>query len=250
MKKLLLLVKVKNRQFYCAGKEGDSKPQDLEASRAYEQEQPSNPQLELAVTDSTANEGVASVVKITAGGPAAYFLAHLSAEHLSTFIVDDSAQSAQDAHFIIKSRAGAFQLLDTGNGSGTFLKLEGSTALLDEAIVSFGDNHVLTQINTTTQELTLQFIAGSKKGEKRVFSPSDVVLIGRMCDCRVRFEDENLSRYQSKIEYTERGWVLNDGDGQKASMNGTWVFVGQEMELRTGLVFKAGCHIFRTKITL
>lgn len=251
MKKLLLFAKVTHRQSCCSDKEGDSKPRDSEHSRTHKEGEGTNRlKLELAITDYAGRGAAASVVKLSAGDRPAYFLPHLLPDDLSTFIVDESAESAQDAYFVVTSRAGAFQLMDTGSGSGTFLKLEEPTLLLDEGIMSFGDNHVLTQIDATSKELTLQFIAGSKTGEKRVFSPTDMLFIGRMCDCRVKFEDENLSRYQSRIEYTERGWLLSDGDGQKSSMNGTWVFVGQETELRDGLVFKAGRHVFRTKLTL
>ena len=51
------------------------------------------------------------------------------------------------------------------------------------------------------------------------------------------------------IEYVDGAWVLKDGDGNKHSTNGTWLFVDELFKIYDGMVFKAGQTLFRTQIT-
>lgn len=70
-----------------------------------------------------------------------------------------------------------------------------------------------------------------------------------MVDCRIRFDDNSMSRYQCSISYEEsKGWILKDGMGDKKSTNGTWLFVEEDHEIFDGLVFKAGKTLFEAHI--
>ena len=35
------------------------------------------------------------------------------------------------------------------------------------------------------------------------------------------------------------GWVLTDGVDGKPSTNGTWIYIGEEMDIYNGMIFKA-----------
>ena len=55
--------------------------------------------------------------------------------------------------------------------------------------------------------------------------------IGRTDKCKVRFNDTSLSRHQCVIDYIDDKWLIRDGDGAKASTNGTWLFAEEELKL-------------------
>ena len=70
-----------------------------------------------------------------------------------------------------------------------------------------------------------------------------------MVDCRIRFEDNSMSRYQCSINYEKnRGWVLYDGMEDKKSTNGTWLFVEEDCEIYDSMIFKAGKTLFEAHI--
>jgi pSer/pThr/pTyr-binding forkhead associated (FHA) protein len=97
--------------------------------------------------------------------------------------------------------------------------------------------------------LTIKFLEGPKNSEVYTFTTKDdTILVGRMVDCRVRFDDNSMSRYQCSIFHDERGWVLVDGMGDKKSTNGTWLFVEEDYEIFDKLVFKAGKTLFQVQI--
>lgn len=78
--------------------------------------------------------------------------------------------------------------------------------------------------------------------------PSDCpIMIGRMADCRIRFDDNSLSRYHCMITFNG-WWYIQDGDGKKISTNGTWLFVDEFFEIFHGMLFKAGETLFRADI--
>lgn len=69
-----------------------------------------------------------------------------------------------------------------------------------------------------------------------------------MTDCSIRFEDNSLSRCHCMLSYAD-GWNLIDGDGEKNSTNGTWLFVEQFFEVHENMVFKAGETLFKSQLT-
>lgn len=56
-------------------------------------------------------------------------------------------------------------------------------------------------------------------------------MIGRTEKCHVRFKDTSLSRLQCRIDYIDDKWFIRDGDGEKGSTNGTWLFAEEELKL-------------------
>jgi pSer/pThr/pTyr-binding forkhead associated (FHA) protein len=70
-----------------------------------------------------------------------------------------------------------------------------------------------------------------------------------MVDCRIRFDDSSMSRYQCTLNYeSNKGWTLLDGTFEKRSTNGTWLFVEEEYEIYEGMIFKAGKTLFEAHI--
>ena len=69
-----------------------------------------------------------------------------------------------------------------------------------------------------------------------------------MADCSIRFEDTSLSRYHCMMVY-EDCWVLKDGDGEKLSTNGTWLFIESFFEIFDGMTFKVGETLFKAQLS-
>ena len=68
-----------------------------------------------------------------------------------------------------------------------------------------------------------------------------------MPSCDIKFEDNQLSRLQCTVYCDDGIWYLRDGDGQKLSTNGTWLFVDELFPIYDGMVFKAGHTLFKTQ---
>lgn len=57
-----------------------------------------------------------------------------------------------------------------------------------------------------------------------------------------------LSFIYLRIEYEDNKWVIYDGDGVKASTNGTWLFAEDHLELEDNTIFKAAQTLFKVSI--
>ena len=70
--------------------------------------------------------------------------------------------------------------------------------------------------------------------------------IGRNKKCDVCIEDMMMSKIQSTIKYvhSEKSFYLFDGNIQKESMNGTWVYILKPVLITDNFVFKAEHTLF------
>lgn len=127
------------------------------------------------------------------------------------------------------------------------------------------------QTQKIVQKITFKFLDGPKMDMSYTFTEFDeIIKIGRMSQCQIKFDDNSLSRLQCQIEYRlyeenndfvyynavsldglpkkpgEGIWVLRDGDPSngKKSTNGTWLFVDELFPICDNLVFKAGQTLF------
>ena len=50
------------------------------------------------------------------------------------------------------------------------------------------------------------------------------------------------------IVFYEGNWILKDGDGTKASTNGTWLFADELFKIYDNMIFKAGLTLFKTTL--
>lgn len=51
------------------------------------------------------------------------------------------------------------------------------------------------------------------------------ITIGRLEECKIRLKSQSISRQQWRISYINNKWILIDGDGEKPSRNGIWLYV-------------------------
>jgi hypothetical protein len=82
-----------------------------------------------------------------------------------------------------------YSLKDLGQGSGTFVRIDGPHKLLSRQIISFGENHmgVLITETQTGAALGLKFLDGPFIGKQFDFSQTEPVKIGRTLDCQIQF---------------------------------------------------------------
>lgn len=132
--------------------------------------------------------------------------------------------------------------------SGIFIKVNQETVLVDKQIISFGKNHMIAHIKE--HELELHFIEGPKMGEMYKVTSNEITYVGRMVDCKIVFEDMEMSRYQCYVYYDRtKGWIINDGDGFKASLNGTWIFTQKKTEVSDQMVFTSADSVFKINLS-
>lgn len=58
-------------------------------------------------------------------------------------------------------------------------------------------------------------------------------------------KEGNFSRVQCRIDYIDDKFILRDGNGQKPSTNGTWLFAAEDEKIYDQMIFKAGKSLFK-----
>ena len=86
--------------------------------------------------------------------------------------------------------------------------------------------------------ITAYSVANSK--DKRV------IRLGRIKtnEIDLDFNDESISRVQTTIKFENNNWYIIDGDGKKASLNGTWYLAEEYITITEGMIFSAGSTSF------
>lgn len=94
-------------------------------------------------------------------------------------------------------------------------------------------------------KLKLKIFGGPSAGKVYYFkqdpSGAKPIVIGRTPDCDIRLNDKLLSKKQASIEFdaAKSAWMLIDGINNKASTNGTWIYLNENHKIHQGMVFKA-----------
>ena len=225
------------------------------------------PRLQLKITESSVIE-IGTILNINATGMEeskrgrADYKTYIGSqftengEIINDFVVEEGSMGMGKRHLVIKFHVSSckYTISDLGDGTGTFAKVGSELILRESYIISFGNSHMKIMStgcpSSMDKKIAIKFLEGPKSGEEYTFQPSeDTILIGRMGDCKIRFDDSNLSRYQCNISFNQtKGWILKDGVGDKKSTNGTWLYVEDEFEVYDKLVFKAGKTLFEATL--
>jgi len=188
---------------------------------------------------------------------------------INDIVLDDPSVGERHCMLRYNNKLRKYFLKDQGEGSGTFIRVEDETKIKPGYIISFSDSHMLLQVphpkekkdddikvlqeslnDNEKDALVIKFLDGPKTNQTFKFNPKeDCIKIGRMSDCQIRFDGNNLSRYQCTINYRDDGWHISDGLGEKKSTNGTWIFVENFHEIVPSAVIKIGQTLFRADIT-
>ena len=110
-------------------------------------------------------------------------------------------------------------------------------------------NHTNTVIASV---LTIEVIFGEEQRRKITFDSrkKQKIRIGRINNEETDFvfEDVDVSRKQCMIIFEDNNWYIVDGDGEKPSSNGTWIYPEKYFNITDGLIVRIGTTVFECNI--
>lgn len=153
-------------------------------------------------------------------------------------------------HFVIvyNIEKDRFFIKDLGKGFGVYMRISFPIVLKDNTVINIGSSFLIFGVNEDKSPILSIKIMG-EESESNQFDPidyiDDVITLGRGITCTLRFEDTLLSKVHSYISYVGEKWILTDGDQQKNSTNGTWVYIAQETLMYSSMIFKSNQCVFQ-----
>ena len=154
-----------------------------------------------------------------------------------------------------------YYIKDLNTGVGALMKIK-KYKLENNTLINIGSNYIV--IGFDTNFLTLKIFNNlileneSNGGEncssqkfKIEKSKNFKITIGRSQKCDVSIGDMMLSKIQSCIEYNakENQFYLLDGNEEKESTNGTWVYIVNPVQITNDFLFKAEHTLFIANLT-
>ena len=72
-------------------------------------------------------------------------------------------------------------------------------------------------------------MGGSVKGQCWMFTnEKKKIRIGKHPQCEITINEQGISRVQCSLTFKNgEGWMIKDGDENKLSTNGTWLYVNE-----------------------
>jgi hypothetical protein len=132
---------------------------------------------------------------------------------------------------------------DLSVGFGIFVKVIDSLVLKDNYLLHMGDHYLLVNvIGDVRPELKVKVFGPLCVEKVMNFSAEESgnmrVRIGRAGFCQVVLEDNLVSKIQCCVVFDGEKWIARDGDGEKPSTNGVWLYLSEAWEIKEGMVFK------------
>ena len=157
-------------------------------------------------------------------------------------------EQVRGRHFVIcySIEKDRFFLKNLNKGFGVYMRISFPIKVKGPMRVNIGT----TLIDLAIVEGKKQKIEVSVEGkELRFFDPEDddfsEISLGRGITCLLRFDDSLLSKVHALISYNQDHWILTDGDGEKPSTNGTWLYINEETQLFDSMIFKSNQCVFQ-----
>ncbi|CDW78600.1 UNKNOWN [Stylonychia lemnae] len=150
-------------------------------------------------------------------------------EMQNDFVINQPKAGIGKKHMIIKynKEEKSYYICDLGDGSGTFIRLD--MPIMDLKMTRF----LIFQAKLELQKLDElpSVILNLKIHRSQEFSSGKAY----------------ISQILSLV-FFEGNWIIKDGDGQKQSTNGTWLFADELFKIYDQMVFKAGLTLFKTQL--
>ena len=160
---------------------------------------------------------------------------------------------------------GNYYIKDFNTGVGALMKIK-KFKMEQNTLINIGSNYLVVYVNKniiTIKIFNNNTILDSKDNKENLGqnyymkefqiknNNNTIITIGRSQKCDIVIEDMMLSKMQSYIEYnaSEECFYLYDGDGEKESTNGTWVFILNPIKITDNFLFKAEHTLFVASLT-
>ena len=160
---------------------------------------------------------------------------------------------------------GNYYIKNFNTGVGALMKIK-KFKMEQNTLINIGSNYLVVYVNKniiTIKIFNNNTIIDSKDNKENLGqnyymkefqiknNNNTIITIGRSQKCDIVIEDMMLSKMQSYIEYnaSEECFYLNDGDGEKESTNGTWVFILNPIKITDNFLFKAEHTLFVASLT-
>ncbi len=158
-----------------------------------------------------------------------------------------------------------YYIKDFNTGVGALMKIKKCT-METNTLINIGSNYLVVYVNKniiTIKIFNNNTILDSKDNKENLGqnyymkefqiknNNNTKITIGRSQKCDIVIEDMMLSKMQSSIEYNSKDdcFYLYDGDGEKESTNGTWVFILNPIKITNNFLFKAEHTLFVASLT-
>ena len=107
-----------------------------------------------------------------------------------------------------------------------------------------------SKISSKTNQLKLKIYGINNNGDSYYFMPQKRnISIGRYELADIQLNDKLLSQIHCMINYKEdEGWILIDGQKNKPSTNGTWIYINDQYTIYNKMIFKTNQNIFQVNI--
>ena len=152
-----------------------------------------------------------------------------------------------------------YYIKDFNIGIGALMKIK-KYKIENNTLINIGANYLVICIEEENlvikifNNYILKNKAEDKKYETKNFKINKKkdasIIIGRSKKCDLSIEDMMMSKIQSCIKYfsKENAFYLYDGNSEKESMNGTWVYILNPVLIKDNFIFKAEHTLFVVNI--
>ena len=157
-----------------------------------------------------------------------------------------------------------YYIKDFKTGVGALMKIKKFT-MEGSTLVNIGSNYLVINIeknkiiikifnNTILENKNMKENKGPNCDIKEFYikyNEHKLITIGRNEKCDIVLDDAMLSKVHSCIEYDPKNklFYLYDGDKNRESTNGTWVFILNSFKITDNFLFKAERTLFMASLT-
>jgi hypothetical protein len=149
-----------------------------------------------------------------------------------------------------------YYIKDFNIGIGALMKIK-KYKIENNTLINIGANYLVICIEKENIVIKIfnNVILENNENEKNKFETKEfkidkkkdkIITIGRSKKCDLSIEDMMMSKIQSCIKYNskEKNYYLYDGNAEKESMNGTWVYILNPVLITDNFIFKAEHTLF------
>ena len=165
-------------------------------------------------------------------------------------------------YFNVKDKS--YYIKDFNTGVGALMKIK-KIKMEKNTLINIGSNYIVVNIENDKIIIKLfnHTILENKKSEDNKgqnyiikeftinSNKNSFITIGRSNKCDITIDDVMLSKIHTCIEYNAAKKIFNlyDGDSQKESTNGTWIFILNPVKITDNFMFKAEHTLFIASLT-